>query len=224
MTPTKNLKPIVIFGGDGMGVIIAEAIKASARAGLAVGVFGFLNDMAPPGREVAGIPIVGRFDDWRECPGDAVFITAFHKAKEAQWRFARLRSLAVPEHRWATIVHPAAQLACDVKIGPGSFVGAGAVIEPGVRAGRHVSIRGGSYVSHDVDLGDYVFVGPNATLLGQCRIGEGAHVAANAVCREETTIGRYSVVGVGAAAVRGAPDFAVLAGNPARIAGYVSGR
>jgi acetyltransferase-like isoleucine patch superfamily enzyme len=80
-----------------------------------------------------------------------------------------------------------------------------------------VCVRGGSYVSHDVRLGDYTFIGPNATILGRCTLGEGAHVAANAVCREETSIGKYAVLGLGAVLLGVVPDFAVVAGNPARV-------
>lgn len=153
----------------------------------------------------------------RITPAEMHFISAFPKAKEAFARFARLVSLGIPDDRWATVIHPAAQVAQDARLGPGSFVGAAAVVEPGVVGGKHVCARGGSYVSHDVRLGDYTFVGPNATILGRCTIGEGAHVAANVVCREETAIGKYAVLGLGAVSLADVPDFAIIAGNPARV-------
>lgn len=211
-------QPLVILGGAGSGVIVAEAVRAAADSG-PYRLIGFLNDIATPETTFADKPVLGPFAAWRDCPADAMFIGAFPKAKQALARHRRLAALEIPDHRWATVIHPAANVAKDVSLGPGSFVGAGAVIEPGLVGGRHACIRGGSYISHDVRLGEFVFVGPNATILGRCTIDEGSHIGANAVCREETSVGRYAMVGIGAVVVTDAPDFAVLAGNPARIIG-----
>jgi len=205
---------LVILGGTGSGIIVADAARASTRA---FDVIGFLNDGVPRGSDFSGIPVLGNFAAWQDCPAEARFISAFPKAKEAFARFARLVSLGIPDDRWATVIHPAAHVASDARLGLGSFVGAAAVVEPGVVGGKHVCIRGGSYVSHDVRLGDYTFIGPNATILGRSTIGEGAHVAANAVCREETAIGKYAVLGIGAVSLAEVPDFTVVAGNPARV-------
>lgn len=211
-------QPLVILGGAGSGVIIAEAVRAAGDSGPYT-LIGFLNDIATPETTFADKPVLGPFATWHDCPADAVFVSAFPKAKETLARHQRLVALEIPDDRWATVIHPGAYVSKDVTLGPGSFVGAGAVVEPGMVGSRHVCIRGGSYVSHDVRLGEFVFVGPNATILGRCTIGEGSHIGANAVCREETCVGRYALVGIGAVVVADAPGFAVLAGNPARIIG-----
>jgi sugar O-acyltransferase (sialic acid O-acetyltransferase NeuD family) len=208
---------LVILGGAGSGLIVAEAAKAAANSGGSFEVLGFLNDVAAPGTTFANKPILGPFEGWRDCPLNVKFISAFPRAKESVQRYGRLIALRIPDERWATIIHPAAFVSESVELGPGSFVGAGAVIEPGVVGSRHVCIRGGSYVSHDVRLSDFVYIGPNATILGRCSLGIGSHIGANAVCREEISIGCHTTVGIGAVVVANAPDFSVLAGNPAKI-------
>jgi acetyltransferase EpsM len=210
-----NLEPLVVLGGAGSGIIVVEAIRAAGRT--AREVLGFLNDVEAVGARLADTPVLGTFEQWRDCPANANFISAFPGVKESFNRYRRLQSLDIPKNRWATVIHPSASVAHGVVIGCGSFVGAGAVIEPGVVAGAHVCIRGGSYISHDVRLGDYVFVGPNVTILGRSLVREGAYIAANSVCRDQITIGRYGVVGIGSVVVRDTADFAVVAGNPARI-------
>jgi sugar O-acyltransferase (sialic acid O-acetyltransferase NeuD family) len=209
-------QPLVILGGEGTGVIVAEAVLA-ARESSPYTIFGFLNDFAPQGARFADHPVLGPFDRWRDCPPNAKFISAFPKAKESTVRLQRLAALGIPDDRCATVIHPTAVIAEGVELGAVSFVGACAVIEPGVIGGRHICVRGGSYISHDVRLGEFAYIGPNATILGRCSVGEGSHIGANAVCREETTIGRHAVVGTGAVVVANVPDRVVLAGNPARI-------
>ena len=207
---------IVVLGGVGSGVIVAEAIRAAAVLGAANELLGFLNDAVPRGSALAGFPVLGRFDDWRKCSPDTLFISAIPKPTEALARFRRLMSLGIPQDRWATVTHPQAVMADSAKLGRGSYIGPLAIVEAGLVAGEHTCLRGGCYISHDVSMERYVFVGPNATVLGRCRLGEGCHIGANAVCREERSIGRYAVLGVGAVVIRDIPDFAVVVGNPAK--------
>lgn len=201
---------------------MSETIKSCAASGAGIELRGYLNDAMSIGTNLAGYPVFGRFEQWRECPAEAKFISAVMKPREASTRFARIKALGIPVDRWATIMHPAANVAAGVTVGRGTFVGAAAVVEPGTVIGDHCHLRGGCYVSHDVRLGDFVFVGPNATVLGRCVVGEGVHVGANAVCRDETSIGRYSLVGIGAIVTHDVPEFVVVAGNPARSIGFVN--
>lgn len=210
-----SARRIVILGGKGTGAIVAEAIRACAASGERSELLGFLNDAAAPGTILCGLPVLGTFEEWRLCPPDAVFISAIPKVKEAWLRYHRIKSLAIPQDRWTTVVHPAAHAAERVVLGRGTYVGPAATIEPGAEIGAHACLRGGSYVSHDVRVGDYVFIGPNATVLGNCVIEEGAHIGPNAVCREQLLIARYSVIGAGAAVVKNVPAFDIVAGNPA---------
>jgi sugar O-acyltransferase (sialic acid O-acetyltransferase NeuD family) len=212
---------VVIFGGEGIGLIIAETIAALAARGEDVVSFGFLNDATDVGRAIGGIPVLGRFEDWPNVAGDACFIAAFPKAKHAKIRHQRLRELGVPAGRWRTVIHPTAQVARAARIDRGCYLGSNAVVEPGAGIDSHTIVRAGAYVSHDVRLGAFCAVGPNATLLGASRLGDGVHVGANAVVVDHLTVGEYVVIGVGSVVVRDVAPFSVVAGNPARVIGNV---
>ncbi|MBX9774054.1 MAG: hypothetical protein K2Y71_06535 [Xanthobacteraceae bacterium] len=81
----------------------------------------------------------------------------------------------------------------------------------------HTVVRAQAQVSHDVTLGDFVFVGGGSVVSGYCKLHAGAYVGPGAVLRDSITVGRFAVVGVGAVVVADVPDFAVVAGNPARL-------
>jgi UDP-2-acetamido-3-amino-2,3-dideoxy-glucuronate N-acetyltransferase len=86
-----------------------------------------------------------------------------------------------------------------------------------------------------VRLEDDVFIGPNATFTNDpfprsrqqpatftptlvCR---NASIGANATILPGVTIGRDAMIGAGAVVTRSVPPAAIVAGNPARIVGYV---
>lgn len=55
------------------------------------------------------------------------------------------------------------------------------------------------------------------------RLREGCWIGAGAIVLQGVTIGRGAVVGAGSVVTRSVPDFAVVVGNPARIAHYRKG-
>ena len=170
-------------------------------------MLGFLNDELPAQTSLAGYPVLGPFDRWRDCGPDVGFISAIPNAKQAPFRVQRLLSLGIPDDRWTTVIHPTAYIATDTVIGTGSFVGPFVVVEPGVAAGSHVCLRGHSYISHDVRLGNFVFVGSQATVLGRVVVEDGAFVGAGAVCREHGAVGRFAVIGAGAVVLNAGAGF-----------------
>lgn len=109
----------------------------------------------------------------------------------------------------------------------------------GIRLGQRVIVNVGAYLSGEggLTLEDDVLVGPGAYLLsaghqvqgGEPRInhnpltfafvhvGAGAWIGAGAIVLQGVTIGRGAVVGAGSVVTRDVPDFAVVAGNPARV-------
>lgn len=216
----SEIGDVAIFGGRGAGAIAAVtlsrlAITWSARC------LGFLNDIEKPGTRIAGHVVLGPFASWHNLPSAARFVAPLHKAKDMVRRAQIIRDLRIPQERWACLIDPQAVLASDVVYGVDFFAAPGASIMCGSRVGDHVTIRGGSQISHDCVVEDFVMVGTNAILCGYTTVREGAHIAPGAVLREGLSIGRYSVVGLGAVVLHDVPDGAIVAGNPARIVGCV---
>jgi acetyltransferase EpsM len=207
---------IVILGGPGDGVVVAQAIHDLAAAGQDVALAGFLNDALPKGAQVFGAPVLGTLEEWRTLPEDVLFNPALHKVREMPARAARVRGLGIPESRWTSVIHPTACLARGVSIGDGSFIASHVTVQPGARIGRFASLRAGANVGHDAILEDFTYMGPNATLSGRARLQEGAHLGPNAAVLDGMRVGRYAVIGMCSAVTKHVDDFAVCLGVPAR--------
>lgn len=120
-------------------------------------------------------------------------------------------------------------------IGDGSYVAAplnGAAIE-NLKIGRHVFInsnllamsRGGITIEDNVQIaGNVSLLSNNHDLYDRevllCKpivIREGAWIVANAVILAGVEVGKHAVVGAGAVVTKDVPDYAVVAGNPAKV-------
>ena len=95
----------------------------------------------------------------------------------------------------------------------------GLTIDEDVLIGPHVRLLSAGHAIHG---GDPV-VERNPITRGEIRVGRGAWIAGGATVLEGVTIGEGAVVGAGSVVTSSVPAFAVVVGNPARIACYRRG-
>jgi UDP-2-acetamido-3-amino-2,3-dideoxy-glucuronate N-acetyltransferase len=123
------------------------------------------------------------------------------------------------------------------RVGAGCVVGQNVNIDGGAVIGNNVKIQNNVSVYTGVVVEDDVFLGPSCVLTNvtnprsqvnrhslyeATRLKRGCTIGANATIVCGATIGRYAFVGAGSVVTRNVPDFALMVGNPARQAGWMS--
>jgi UDP-2-acetamido-3-amino-2,3-dideoxy-glucuronate N-acetyltransferase len=129
-------------------------------------------------------------------------------------------------------VMPGAVIGEDCSVGQNVFVANRVTIGKGVKIQNNVSIYEG------VILEDYTFCGPSMVFTNvktprskfprntrddylETRVRYGASIGANATVVCGITIGEWAFVAAGAVVTKDVPDFALIAGVPGRILGWV---
>ncbi|MBN1576773.1 MAG: N-acetyltransferase [Chitinispirillaceae bacterium] len=125
----------------------------------------------------------------------------------------------------------------DAFIGNNCVIGQNVNIASNVHIGNNVKIQNNVSVYTGTVIEDDVFLGPSCVLTNvtnprsqinrhalyeTTRIKRGATVGANATIVCGITIGRYAFVAAGAVAAKDVPDYAMVAGVPARPKGWMS--
>jgi UDP-2-acetamido-3-amino-2,3-dideoxy-glucuronate N-acetyltransferase len=142
-----------------------------------------------------------------------------------------------------TTVWELAQIRENATLGSSCVIGRGAYVDAGVVIGDNVKLQNYALVYEPASLADGVFVGPAAVLTNDVyprsvdpsgtlkragdwepvgvTVEEGASLGARSVCVAPVRVGRWALVAAGAVVVKDVPDFALVAGVPAKRIGWV---
>ena len=118
---------------------------------------------------------------------------------------------------YLTVIHPNAIKADSVKLGCGTVVMAGAILNAFVEIGNHCIINTCASIDHDAIVGDFVHIAPHCTLCGEVEVGEGTWIGAGTTIIQGIHIGKDCFIGAGSVVVKDIPDGSLCYGNPARI-------
>jgi sugar O-acyltransferase (sialic acid O-acetyltransferase NeuD family) len=200
---------LVIVGAGGFARETAAAAAAAWR------VLGFVDDdPALHGTIRSGLPILGAVGTVADMP-DAAVVVCVGNPRNYRARQRIVQRLGLPQERYATVVHPAAEVGAGSVVGPGSVLLAGAVLTADVTVGSHVAVMPQAVLTHDDVVGDYATIASGVRLGGGAVLESGAYVGAGALIREGVTVGAWSLVGMGSVVLRDVPPGEVWAGNPA---------
>lgn len=135
-----------------------------------------------------------------------------NQARRRLWE--KLKKLG---YELACAIHPSAQIAGDVSIGPGTVIMANTAINSGTEVGVNAIINTGATIDHDCVIEDYVHISPGAHLGGNVRTGELAHIGIGVSVIQGIKIGESAIIGAGAAVIDDIPDNVTAMGVPARV-------
>lgn len=201
---------VLLFGASGHAKVLIDILERQGER-----ILGLVDDdPALTGTVLLGYAVLGGRERVQALAAISPLVTIVGigangpRMQIAQW---------LGEQGLATVtaIHPGAQIARDTRIGAGSTVMAGCVVNPSVEIGVHAIINTGACVDHDCFIADFAHVAPGCHLCGGVRVGKGVLVGVGANVVPGVRIGDWATVGAGAVVIRDVPPGGRVAGNPA---------
>lgn len=199
-------KNIVIYGASGHGKVISDIIIENKEFNL----LGFCDDNKNLiGTEINNILV--------QSPHHIEISTEIIIGiGDNQIRKGIFTNLTKKDFTFASAIHSSCIKSQSIKIGSGTVVMAGSVINSSCKIGNNCIVNSSASIDHDCIIKDHSHIAPNATLCGGCLIGEGTFIGASSTIIQGIEIGNNVIVGAGAVVTKNIPDNTTVVGIPAK--------
>lgn len=202
----EKQRDVYVLGGGSHGKVLISTLLEAGRK-----VAGILDDnQLLWGSTVLDIKVVGPFDlmaDLKDFEA-MIAIGANSVRKTIASRF--------PDTPWASVIHPRAYVHSTVKIGEGSAIFAGSVLQPDIIIGNHCIINTGCSIDHDCIIGNFVHIAPGNTLANSVSIEEGVLMGIGSTVIPYINLGEWATIGAGGVVVKDIPPNSLAVGVPAK--------
>ena len=198
-------KTILIIGASGHGKVVADIAKKNGYEKIY-----FLDDN-PSLSECGGYPVLGNSSKYLDFDCD-IFVAIGN----AGIRKHIQENVEKEGKSIATLIHPNAVIGENVRIGAGTVVMAGAVINPCAAIGKGCIINTCASVDHDCILEDYVHISVGAHLAGTVHVGASTWIGVGAVVSNNINVTAGCMIGAGAVVVREIENKGTYVGVPAK--------
>jgi UDP-N-acetylbacillosamine N-acetyltransferase len=205
---------LVIWGAGSTALVVADIIRLRDQ----YEICGFLDSINPERAQTkfCGSSILGGEEQLdsllQQGVTHVIFGFSVGRVRLRLTQLARVKAFHL-----ATAVHPQAIIASDVRVGAGTIVFAGAVVNPGSRLGENVLIATCASVDHECAIADGAWINAGAHLGGRVVVEQAATVELGAIVGGGLRIGAGSVVGAGSLVLDDIPSGVLAYGRPAKV-------
>lgn len=198
------MKKLTIIGASGHGRVVADIAKLNGYNDIV-----YLDDNENV-KACGKYPVVGKV-----C--EAVFHDndIFVAIGNASIRKRIMEQF--PGKTFPVLIHPDAVVAEGVKVGKGTVIMAGAIINTDATIGEGCIINTASSVDHDCQVGNFVHVAVGAHLCGTVSVGNETWIGAGVTVSNNISICENCMVGAGSVVVRNVTEKGTYIGVPAKL-------
>ena len=204
------MKDLLIFPFNGNGLEALSCLGENFR------FLGFVDDTPGKlGKHELGFTVYGRhaFQDFPE----ALVLAIPGSPSSFSSRQILIEGLNIPDSRFATVLHPRAEVSVFSKIGRNTLLMSGVVLTSNCFIGDHVCILPNTVIHHDSKVGNYTLIGSNVTVAGNSTVGDNCYIGSGSSIINGIHIGEKSLVGIGTNVIKDLPALSKSVGNPARL-------
>lgn len=209
------MENIIIIGSSGHAKVVIDIVEKEGK----FKIVGLCDRFREIGEETEGYLVLGKEEDLPELLkkhsvyGVIVAIgDNFVRSKVSSF----IKELC-PNIKFVCAIHPDTSIAKSVKIGDGSVVVAGVVVNSNALIGEFCILNTSSSLGHDAELADFSSIAPGVRVAGGCKIGRLTSIGIGAIVIEKVNIGADTLIGASATVMENIGSMVVAYGTPAKI-------
>ncbi|WP_227762469.1 acetyltransferase [Zhaonella formicivorans] len=206
--------PVIVLGAGGHAKVLIDILRLRGIKILCL----IDPKLATFSNTLNGIRLIDNEDEvLRYQPDEVRLVNGLGSVSDTTKRthlFQKLKNLG---YSFASLIHPSAIIASDVKLAEGVQIMAGAIIQAGSNVGQNAIINTKASIDHDCVIGNHVHIAPGVTLSGGVTVGDRAHIGTGATIIQNVRIGQSSIVGAGALVLKDVPEGAKVLGVAAKV-------
>ncbi len=185
---------ILLLGAGGHARSCIDAIEQEGRFRVA----GLVGADAETGGTVLGYPILGNDGELPSLLRR--YCRALVTVGQIKNPDTRIRLFALAQQfgcELPVVISPRAYVSRHAKIGRGTIVLHGAVINAGAEVGDNCIVNTSAVIDHDAIVGSHCHISTTAVLNAGVKVGAGTFVGSNTSIRQNLEIGSCCVIGMG---------------------------
>lgn len=208
------MKKIVLIGAGGHCKVIIDIIKSTNEYEIAG-----ITDDNQKHANILDVPIIGDDSILEQLYKNGVnyaFICV-GALNNINLRNTIYRKLELIGFKLPVLIHKNSVVSEFARIGDGTCVLPGAIINAGSKVGKNCIINSGCVIEHDCTIGDNSHISPNVSLAGGVNIGCNTHVGIGSSIIQNINLGNNVTIGAGAVVINNIDDNTLAFGVPAKV-------
>jgi sugar O-acyltransferase (sialic acid O-acetyltransferase NeuD family) len=188
------MKPLLLIGCGGHARSLIDLIESIGQWH----IHGLVGLPEQVGSSVLGYPVIGSDGDLASLlPASSVAVLAIGQLPDPGPRQRLAGQLEQLGFRCPALISPHAFVSRYARLGPGTTVGHGVIVNAAAVVGAHCILNSGALIEHDVQIGDHCHISTGALVNGGVRVGSGSFIGSGAMIREGLELPDQTVIGAG---------------------------
>jgi sugar O-acyltransferase (sialic acid O-acetyltransferase NeuD family) len=209
------MQSLIILGASCNAHDVLDIVEAINLVQPKWHVAGFLDDNFARCNRFLGFDVLGPIAAAHDFQS-YMFINCIGSQSSHRDRSRLILETRIPSSKYATLVHPQANVSSRARLGSGVYISFGCCVGGGAALSDGVSLAPRVVIGHDSDVGCGTIIAPGVIVSGFVHIGANCYLGAACSVKQYIRVGDNALVGMGAVVTRHVQDGETVVGNPAR--------
>lgn len=185
---------LILIGSGGHALSCIDVIEEQGQ----FEIFGLVNSTGSESNQCLRYPVIGTDNDlahiFHACQNALIAVGQISSAATRVRLFQRAVQIGFS---FPKIIAPTAYVSQNAKVGVGSIVLHGAIINAGSSVGQNCIINSGALIEHGVEVSDHCHISTGSILNGDVIVGAKTFIGSGSVIKEGIVIGSDCLIGMG---------------------------